>query len=263
MVYTTISLWLTRSSIWDGRLPLDNVIAHKFVDVKTGELMRHVTVTCSHVYSYLLRIGSLNVDFHRAPLPSRRVFRLLNASSPLRTTLPMAFIDFSQQSSLFNQPHHPNRLSDFLTGSTTRLAYDGDPSDDLEEHSVFIDIEDFMKSVLHVPADWRARWGPAIRAVKHNPDFMKHYLRYPVPHEKDCAEHEEEYEPLLLMNEAILRTAFPTVLSQQATPTPLPLSQLVHIVDDGPYDCIVDDGSFIPRLITEGKVSGFPAFAPV
>lgn len=67
----------------------------------------------------------------------------------------MAFVDFYQYSGLFNRPHHPNLLFDLLTGPTTRLVYDEDPSNDLEEHSVLVDIEDFMKSAFHVPADWR------------------------------------------------------------------------------------------------------------
>jgi len=67
----------------------------------------------------------------------------------------MALVDFYQQSILFTlQPHGPNLHSDLLQGSaTTRLVADGDPADDLEDHSIFVGIEDFMKSVLHIPAD--------------------------------------------------------------------------------------------------------------
>ena len=167
----------------------------------------------------------------------------------------MAFVDFYHQSSLFNRPRDSNLSSDSPTGSTTRLAYNGDPADDLEDHGVFVDIEDFMRSVLHIPADWRARWGPVIHAVKRNPDFMKHYLKHRSRHENEYAKPEEShYESLLLMNDIIVRAAFPTVSSQGATPTPLPLRQFVHIVDDGSSDCILDDGSLIPRLVAKGKV---------
>ena len=60
------------------------------------------------------------------------------------------------------------------------------------------------------------------------------------------------------MNEVTIRTAFPTDLGGQTTSTPLPLTQLVHIVDYGPSDFILNDGSSIPRLVTEGKVARIP-----
>jgi len=95
---------------------------------------------------------------------------------PASDTLLMVLVDFYQQSRLFNRPHNPNPPSDFLTGPATRPVYDGVPSDDLGQDGVFVDIEDFVESVLHVPADWRARWGPVIRAVERNPGFTKHYF---------------------------------------------------------------------------------------
>ena len=137
-----------------------------------------VTFVGGHVYLYW---PHLNVKFQRVSQPSRRVF---SPPIPVSDTLSMALVDFYRQSGLFNRPHNPNPPSDFLTGSTTRLVYDGAPSDDLKQHGVFVDIEDFMKSVLHVPADWRARWGPVIRVVKCNPDFTKHYFKYRVYQEQ-------------------------------------------------------------------------------
>ena len=119
---------------------------------------------------------------------------------------------------------------------------------------MFVDIEDFMGSVLHILADWRARCGPVIHAVKRNPDFMKHYLEHRSRHENTKPE-ESHYESLLLMNDIIVRSAFPTVHSQGATPTPLLLRQFVHIVDGGSSDFLLDDGSLIPRLVTKGKVT--------
>ena len=168
----------------------------------------------------------------------------------------MAFVNLYEQSSLFNQLHDPNPHSSLLTGSTTRLAYDGDPAEDLEDNGVFVDIEDFMGSVLHVPADWRARWAPAIHAVKRNPDFMKHYLEHCSRQESEYAKPKEgHYESLLLMNDITVRAAFPIVPSQGTNTTPPLFEQFVHLVDDGSSDCILDDESLIPRLIAEGKVA--------
>jgi len=168
----------------------------------------------------------------------------------------MALVDFFRQSNLFNRPHDPNTPSDLLITSTSRLLHDGDPAGDLEDHSVFVDIEDFMKSVLHVPSDWRTQWGPVIRAVKQNPYFVKHYRGYRVRRERKRDEPEEKYRSLLMMNDATIRAAFPSFLGRGATSAPLQLRQFVHIVHDGSSaDCILEDGSSIPRLITGGNVS--------
>ena len=171
----------------------------------------------------------------------------------------MALVGFYKQFSLSGaRPHDANLFSGLLVDAT-RLVEDGDPTDDLEDHSVFVDIEDFMKSVLHVPADWRAQWGPVIRLVKRDPDFMKHYLEYRVLHGKKHPQPEEShYESLLLMNNATLRVAFPAIFSQDVTSAPLPLMQLVHIVDDGSSDYVLNDGNSIPQLVTESKVTRIP-----
>lgn len=171
----------------------------------------------------------------------------------------MAFVDFYQQSTLFNlPPHHPDPPPDLLQGSATRSVAIGNPADDLEDHSVFVDIEIFIKSVLHAPADWKAEWGSIIHSVKRNPDFMKHYLNYRTHHKK-CAEREESrYKLLLLMNDVIVRVAFPATLYRDTPSTPLQLTQLVHVVDDGSSDCVLNEANSIPRLITKGKVTRIP-----
>ena len=175
----------------------------------------------------------------------------------------MALVDFYQRSSWLGRPHDPNPPSDFLAESTTGLVYSGDPADDLEKHSVSVDIEDFMRSVLHVPVDWRARWGSVIHAVKRNPDFRGHYFDYRVRCKKRCPEPEKNYEPLLLMNDATIRAAFPTVLARNTISPPPPSAQFIHIVDGGSSDCILDDGSSIPRLVNEGELTRILAFAPI
>jgi hypothetical protein len=38
---------------------------------------------------------------------------------------------------------------------------------------VFVDFEVFIKSVLHIPHDWKTRWGPAIEAVKVDEKFTR------------------------------------------------------------------------------------------
>ena len=43
---------------------------------------------------------------------------------------------------------------------------------------VFVDYEVFMKRVLHVPDDWRTRWGPAIEAIKADMRFNEYHESY-------------------------------------------------------------------------------------
>jgi len=43
---------------------------------------------------------------------------------------------------------------------------------------VFVDFDVFMKRVLHVPDDWKTRWGPVIDAVKANAEFSQSHERY-------------------------------------------------------------------------------------
>ena len=57
------------------------------------------------------------------------------------------------------------------------LEYDEYIHEDLNSR-VFVDLEVFMKSVLHVPDDWKTMWGPAIEAVKKDPNFYGHHERY-------------------------------------------------------------------------------------
>jgi len=172
----------------------------------------------------------------------------------------MAFVNFYQQSMLLNlPPHDPNLHYGFPEGSATRFVALGDPADDLEDHSVFVDIDVFMQTVLHAPADWKAQWAPAIHAVKRNPDFMNHYLEYCFRHKKRYPELEEShYEPLLLMNDATLRVAFPATLDQDTPSVPLPLMELVHIISDGTSGCVLNEGSSIPQLVTKGKTTQIP-----
>lgn len=172
----------------------------------------------------------------------------------------MALVDFYQQSNLLSpQPRDLKPLHSFLEGSNPLVMPDGHPNYELEDHSVFINIEGFMRTILRVPADWKTQWGPAIHTVKHNPDFLKHCLDYGICRKKERAEpHESYHASLLLMNEAAIRVAFPATRNQDAAPTPPPLSQLVRIVDDWSDDCMLEDGRFIPHVAFKGEVTRTP-----
>ena len=49
---------------------------------------------------------------------------------------------------------------------------------DFESHWVFVDIEVFMKNVLHIPDNWKELWGPTINRIKSRPDFLMAHLDY-------------------------------------------------------------------------------------
>ena len=58
-----------------------------------------------------------------------------------------------------------------------REDYDDYIREDFESR-VFVDFEAFMKSVLHVPDNWKDAWGPAIAAIKRNKKFKKCHKEY-------------------------------------------------------------------------------------
>lgn len=83
---------------------------------------------------------------------------------------------------------------------------------------VFVDFEVFMKHVLHVPNDWKTRWGSVIEMVKADPDFHRHHKAYcdrcddPGSHEKAF------YRPLMDTANAVLRV-LPQTLSNGTSPS--------------------------------------------
>ena len=75
---------------------------------------------------------------------------------------------------------------------------------DFEQHRVFIDIEVFMKHVLHVPENWRELWGESIERIKRDEAFSIAYLDYSFQCKTGGPE-ERFYKPLVDMANAILR----------------------------------------------------------
>ena len=43
------------------------------------------------------------------------------------------------------------------------------------KNRVSVDFEVFMKSILHVPQDWRIRWSQAIEAIRTDPKFKQYH----------------------------------------------------------------------------------------
>ena len=75
---------------------------------------------------------------------------------------------------------------------------------DFKRHRVFVGIEPFMKSVLHVPEDWEREWGPTIELIKRNPKFVAAHLEYDNRCKARGGREDEFYKPLVDMGNAIL-----------------------------------------------------------
>ena len=96
------------------------------------------------------------------------------------------------------------------TGLATK--YDSDDyrrfiRQDFEHHRVFVGMEDFMTTVLHVPDDWRSQWGPAIREIKVNQTFIDHHGSYTKHCDTPGSKESAFYAPLVNMVNAILDVA--------------------------------------------------------
>ena len=75
---------------------------------------------------------------------------------------------------------------------------------DFERHRVFVDIDVFMKHVLHVPENWKGLWGRTIRGIKRDEAFSTAHWNY----YRQCAtqgvKESNFYKPLVDMGNAIL-----------------------------------------------------------
>lgn len=79
--------------------------------------------------------------------------------------------------------------------------------EDFERHRVFVDIEVFMKHVLHVPDDWKTKWGPTIERIKVNGPFSALHMEYCAECDIHGTQEKNFYRPLMGMGNAILDVA--------------------------------------------------------
>jgi len=177
-------------------------------------------------------------------------------------------------------------------GKYTRADYEKYIREDLSCR-VFVDFEVFMKRVLHVPDDWKTRWGPAIDAIKADATFSEHHEKYcRLCEEKGTAE-QNFYPRLMEMANAALDVIFRTyfegipserrqyyhvnnpnhikggVMNERGLSPDLVLlqedrrrggaSESLHwanplqVLEVKPYDNALCDGRNMPRLVVDGK----------
>ena len=75
---------------------------------------------------------------------------------------------------------------------------------DFERHRVFVDIDVFMENVLHVPNDWRKKWGGEITKIKHDSTFVAALMSYTDQCNTSGALERDFYQPLVKTTNAIL-----------------------------------------------------------
>ena len=75
---------------------------------------------------------------------------------------------------------------------------------DFERHLVFVDMDIFMKHVLHIPENWSELWGRTIRRIKRNQAFQIAHCDYTRQCGTQGVQEWKFYKPLVDMGSAIL-----------------------------------------------------------
>ena len=172
-----------------------------------------------------------------------------------------------------------------------REDYDDYIREDLKSR-VFVGFEVFMKYVLHVPDDWETAWGPAMEAVKADPDFEEQHKEYCKQCKKFGSQEKPFYAPLMNTANAVLdvlsRSTFdgisPNISQHYRVNDPKKLrggvfnkfhlspdlvllhnecrpseeedlhwANPLHILEVKPYDNALCDGTTVPRLVIDGQ----------
>ena len=126
-----------------------------------------------------------------------------------------------------------------------------------------------MKNALHVPDDWKTRWGPAIGAVKAHLEFEKYHEE----HRRHCGMPESHkasfYEPLINTAKAVLdvtsRSTYNRISSEvrqshRANDAKKPVEKEdpqwtnpLHLLGVKAYGSVICDGTNLPGLVVGGE----------
>jgi len=118
-----------------------------------------------------------------------------------------------------------------------------------------------MQSVLHAPTYWKAQRGGHQTSTPSNGTQT---LRTIISNTVSTIRTDTRSPKSAIVRAAAarghvtLRVAFPATLSQDTPSTPLPLSGLTHVVDEGSSDYVLNRGSSIPQSVVKGKVTQIP-----
>ena len=171
----------------------------------------------------------------------------------------------------------------------TRDDYDDYIREDLRSR-VFVDFEVFMKHVLHVPDDWKTKWGPAVDAVKADRNFEQHLEGYGKHCNDSSALDVSFYDPLVdtanaaldvlsrfngislgipqccwvndpkeLRGKVFIKTnLFPNMVAlykdcEHPGEESFNWANHLHILEARPFGVALCDGRNMPRLVVNGK----------
>jgi hypothetical protein len=101
-------------------------------------------------------------------------------------------------------------------------AYDYILAGDFATRSVFVHIDVFAKTVLHVPSNWKENWGSTIREVKSDPTFSAAFKNY-----QDAAPETRSFMPLVKMANVVFRVA-----ESSANESVKPLTKVRYFTND-------------------------------
>ena len=128
---------------------------------------------------------------------------------------------------------------------------------DFERHRVFVDMEVFMKSVLHVPKDWRELWGQTIEDIKKDKIFSLAYACYSNQCDTPGGHEWEFYKPLVEMANAILDFSSEPSSDDSVKPTTPqrylrndPQRVLRGVMNDLSPDIVAVHQDFLPHLLS-------------
>ena len=177
-----------------------------------------------------------------------------------------------------------------------REDYDDYIREDLHGR-VFVGFDAFIRSVLHVPDNWKDVWGPAIAAVKANERFTECHTEYCQRCNQPGLPEKSFYEPFVNTANAVLDVLSGPEFDDTPTITPqyyrvndpkrllggvmnlgnlcpdllvlhqdcrppagdnLHWANPLHVIEVKPYDSTICDGKSIPRLLVGGKCATTP-----
>ena len=129
---------------------------------------------------------------------------------------------------------------------------DYDYTDDDLDSRVLVNFEVFLRSVLHVPCDWKILWGSAIEAVKVDQEFSTHHREY-------CRRREEHGSSGQSFSDALRKTANAVIDVVSTSKFYGTSGNSIHqannfcILEGKPYRGAICNGKCMPRLIVDGK----------
>ena len=153
-------------------------------------------------------VGILSTPSHLSPMPPA-----IPSGSRLQPSLTLNSFGTAVAQKLQADSEHPQKFSS--------AKWEEYIIQDFESRRVFVDIEVFMKHVLHVPDNWMETWGRAIRGIKRNDLFANAHMEYTNQCKVRGNQEKEFYKPLVDMANVIVKLSSGSPSSSVRPLTPL------------------------------------------